>query len=113
MNLLTSHQLEMNGLTYDDVAELLSASDYLLEAELSISRDINVTQRKGQLIDLNNAVNAIQQAKSQLPAGQLKSWAQSLENRAKACIDDVRSELAFLAYMTLLQRKDDAQTPAA
>ena len=113
MNLSTIDHLETNGLHSDEVAELHDASDYLLEAELSLSRDIDVGQRKGQLIDLDNALNVDQEAKGQLPAGQLKNWPQSPESRAKACIDDIGSELAFLKYMNLLQRKDHAQTTAA
>lgn len=60
MNLSTIDHLETNGLHSDEVAELYDASDYLLKAELSLLRNIDVTQKKGQLIDPNNTLNVIQ-----------------------------------------------------
>lgn len=113
MNLSTIDHLETNGLHSDEVAELHDASDYLLEAELSLSRDVDVVQRKGQLIDLNNAVKAVRNIRSQLPNGQLRNWATYLENRAQACIAEVKSELAFLEFMMYLQRADHSKTTAA
>ena len=113
MNLSAIDHLETNGLHFDEVAELHDAGDYLFEAELSLSRDINVVQRKGQLIDLTNIVKVIRNAKSQLPKGQLRNWATYLENRAQACIAEVKGELAFLEFMMYLQRADRSKTTAA
>ncbi len=113
MNLIAIDHLETNGLHFDEVAELHDAGDYLFEAELSLSRDINVVQRKGQLIDLTNVVKAIRNAKSQLPKGQLRNWASYLEDRAQACAAEVRGELAFLEFMMYLQRADRSKTTAA
>ncbi|RKY05727.1 MAG: hypothetical protein DRP66_10300 [Planctomycetota bacterium] len=93
-NLSTTDHLETNGLHSDKVAGLHDAGDYLLEAELSLSRDIDVVQREGQLIDLNNAVKAIRNTMSLLPKGQLRNWATCLENRAQACAVKVKGLIA-------------------
>ncbi len=113
MNTSTIDHLETNGLHSNEIAKLHDAGDYLLEAELSLSRNIDVVQRKGQLVDLNNVVKAIGNARRQLPKGQLKNWATYLEDRAQACIAEVKSELAFLEFMMYLQRADHSKTTAA
>lgn len=104
---------EMNGLTYDDVAELFSTSDYLLEAELSLSRNVNLAQRKGQLVDLKKAVEVIKKTRRQLPRGQWANWATYLEKKGQACITEVKSEVAFLEFMANMQSKDHSKSNAA
>ena len=104
---------EMNGLAYDDIAELFSTSDYLLEAELSLPRDVNLAQRKGQLVDLKRAVDVIRMTRSQLPRGEWANWADYLEKRAQACITEVKSEVAFLEFMAHMSHNDHSKTSAA
>jgi hypothetical protein len=113
MNTSTIDHLETNGLHSKEIAELHDAGDYLLQAELSLTRNIEVVQRKAQLIDLNNVVNAIGNIRSQLPRGQLRNWATYLEDRARACIAEVKGELAFLEFMMYLQRAHHSKTTAA
>lgn len=71
------------------VFELLEAGDYILEAELSLSRPIGTRLRKGQQDDLRQTLRLIEDAASKLPEGPLKNWAAMLYNRTSQCLRKV------------------------
>jgi len=71
------------------VYELLGVGDYILEAELSLSRPVERRLRCGQQDDLRQALGLIEDAASRLPEGRLKNWGALLHNRASRCLREV------------------------
>jgi len=71
------------------VFELFDASDYILEAELGLSRPIGRRLRTGQQKDLEQTLTLIENTASQLPEGPLKNWSAMLYNRASHCLRQV------------------------
>jgi hypothetical protein len=103
----------MSGLTYDDVGELFSTNDYLLEVELSLARNIRPAQRKQQLGDLQQCLDLLDHLRRQLPDPQFRTWAGQLHTKARTCIFRIQSLIVLDELLGEMQLPGRSSIPAA
>jgi hypothetical protein len=113
MNTGMQNEMKTSGLAYDDVAELYSTNDYLLEAERSLEWTLPARQRAQQLGDLRKCLPLLAHLWAKLQDPQARKWAAQLQNQARMCIARVQNLIAYDQLVDAMNLNTYPRTPAA